>query len=89
MINRRADVDLYQAGKILRDPEAWEDVAGLSAEEKKALQREPSSGFWNQPKALRVSTDGSVIWLERLTHCSGHHHCIVRRRHCTRVESDW
>jgi MFS family permease len=44
-----------QAGKILRDPEAWESVPGLSAEEKEVLLNETQHGFWRQPKELRIT----------------------------------
>ncbi|KAK5130898.1 hypothetical protein LTR08_001561 [Meristemomyces frigidus] len=44
-----------KAGKILRDPEAWQSVPRLSAEEKVVLQYETRGGFWSQPKGLQVT----------------------------------
>ncbi|KAF7185031.1 putative polyol transporter 6 [Pseudocercospora fuligena] len=44
-----------KAGKILRDPEAWESVPSLTDEEKEALDNEVRNGFWKQPKELQVT----------------------------------
>lgn len=44
-----------KAGKILRDPEAWEAVPNLSLDEKEVLFNETRGGFWKQPKELRVT----------------------------------
>ena len=44
-----------KAGKILRDPEAWESVPSLSLDEKEVLFNETRNGFWKQPKDLRVT----------------------------------
>ncbi|KAK4507915.1 hypothetical protein PRZ48_001650 [Zasmidium cellare] len=44
-----------KAGQILRDPEAWRAVPNLTDEEKEALEKENSKGFWKQPKELRVT----------------------------------
>ncbi|KJX99173.1 MFS sugar transporter like protein [Zymoseptoria brevis] len=44
-----------KAGKILRDPEAWESVPDLTAEEKDVLLHETQHGFWSQPKEFRVT----------------------------------
>ncbi|KXT03909.1 hypothetical protein AC578_9307 [Pseudocercospora eumusae] len=44
-----------KAGKILRDPEAWESVPSLTDEEKEALDNEVRHGFWKQPKELQVA----------------------------------
>lgn len=44
-----------KAGKILRDPEAWESVPSLSLDEKEVLFNETINGFWKQPKELRVT----------------------------------
>lgn len=39
----------------MRDPEAWRTVPDLTEEEREALEDDPSSGFWKQPKQLRVT----------------------------------
>ena len=39
----------------MRDPEAWSTVPGLTPEERQALRSDPTSGFWRQPKQLRVT----------------------------------
>ena len=54
-MRKKWSTDIRQAGKILRDPESPESVLNLSNEEKTVLKKETISGFWTQPKALRVS----------------------------------
>ncbi|KAF2459022.1 major facilitator superfamily domain-containing protein [Lineolata rhizophorae] len=45
-----------KASRILRDPPAWRGVPDLTCEEYNAQRREESRpGFWQQPKALRVT----------------------------------
>jgi hypothetical protein len=39
----------------MRDPEAWDTVADLTEEEREALREDSKSGFWQQPKQLRVT----------------------------------
>lgn len=39
----------------MRDPEAWPTVPGLTPEEREALKSDSTSGFWRQPKQLRVT----------------------------------
>ncbi|OCK80630.1 putative galactose-proton symport [Lepidopterella palustris CBS 459.81] len=49
------DVNLLIRGaRLARDPELFEASGDLSNIERSALQREKTSGFWQQPKALRV-----------------------------------
>lgn len=40
---------------MMRDPEAWSTVPDLTPEEREALRSDPTSGFWRQPKQLRVT----------------------------------
>ncbi len=40
---------------MMRDPDAWPTVPGLTLEEREALRSESTSGFWRQPKQLRVT----------------------------------
>lgn len=51
---------LVKAAKILRDPEAWQSVPNLTADEKQALERERSNGFWQQPKDLKVTVGATL-----------------------------
>ncbi|WPH00120.1 Hypothetical protein R9X50_00294300 [Acrodontium crateriforme] len=44
-----------KAGKILRDPEAWQSVPRLTLDEKEVLKNEMKNTFWKQPKQLRVT----------------------------------
>ncbi|KAJ9665056.1 hypothetical protein H2201_004922 [Coniosporium apollinis] len=46
---------LIRGAKVARDPEAYESVLGLTAEEKAALKREKQLGFWRQTKELRTT----------------------------------
>lgn len=39
----------------MRDPEAWQTVPNLTEEEREALKDASKSGFWKQPKQLRVT----------------------------------
>lgn len=39
----------------MRDPEAWQTVLDLDEEEREALRSASKSGFWQQPKQLRVT----------------------------------
>jgi len=48
-------INCMKAGKILRDPEAWDSLRGLTTEEKAVLEHETISGFWKQPKQLQVT----------------------------------
>lgn len=46
---------LVKAARILQDPEAWQGVPNLTAEEKHALDGEKRGTFWKQHKGLRVT----------------------------------
>lgn len=64
--SHRTDPDRHlQAAKILRDPEAWQSVPNLSADEKQALERERTNGFWRQPKELKITV--SSIFVARIS----------------------
>ena len=50
------DEELFvKAARIARDPPGWENVAGLTEQERKALVSEWKLGFWRQTKTLRVT----------------------------------
>lgn len=53
-LSKHKDI-FIKAGQILRDPEAWAIVPGLTEEEKECLEHETSNGFWAQPKGLKVT----------------------------------
>lgn len=51
-----ADEDLFvRAARVARDPPSWQSVEGLTDQEWEALDVEKTLGFWQQPKALRVT----------------------------------
>ena len=52
---RNQEGNFVKAARILRDPEAWQSVPNLTADEKQALETERSNGFWQQPKELKVT----------------------------------
>jgi hypothetical protein len=52
---RNQEDHFVKAARILRDPEAWQSVPNLTADEKQALETERSNGFWQQPKELKVT----------------------------------
>ena len=45
----------WQGCRIMRDPEAWQAVPGLTDEECLALERASHASFRQQPKELRVT----------------------------------